>query len=294
MELIAKEVVEGFIAGLHRSPFHGFSAEFSEHRFYNPGESTKNIDWKLFARSDKLFVKQYEEETNLRCQVVIDNSSSMLFPYSKGNQFLINKLAFSVYSTAALIYILNRQRDAVGLTLFSEDIDYHIGASLMPVHIDMLYNYLNGIIQPEAYRLKRHTNTINVIHTIAESIAKRSFVVIFSDIAESAGLDNLFESLQHLRYNKHEVLLYHVTDHKMEKNFDFSSRPHRFVDLETGAVAKLLPQEIKRNYKSTQDAFYAELNTRCAMCDINMVEANIHDNFDKVLISFLLKRKKLL
>ncbi|MFV0346658.1 MAG: DUF58 domain-containing protein [Bacteroidales bacterium] len=294
MELIAKEVVEGFITGLHRSPFHGFSVEFAEHRFYNPGESTKNIDWKLFARSDKLFVKQYEEETNLRCQVVIDNSSSMLFPYSKGKQFLLNNLAFSVYSTAALIYLLNRQRDAVGLTLFSEDIDYHVKASLMPVHIDMLYNYLNNIIQPEAYALKRHTNTVSAIHTIAESINKRSLVVIFSDIAEGADLDSLFESLQHLRYNKHEVLLYHVTDHKLEKNFEFSNQPHKFVDLETGAVTRLSPQEIKKSYKSTQESFYTELNTRCAMYGIDMVQANIHDNFDEVLMSFLLKRKKLL
>jgi len=211
LEFISKEVVEGFITGLHRSPFHGFSVEFAEHRLYNTGESTKHLDWKLFARTDRLFVKQYEEETNLRCQIVIDTSSSMLFPYEKGKPSKINKLAFSVYSAAAIIYLLRKQRDAVGLSLFSNDIEFHSEARLSSVHIDLLYNKLASLLKQEQAQLLKKTNTVDALHMIAENIHKRSLVILFSDMIEQEKTDELFEALQHLKYNKHEVLLFHVT-----------------------------------------------------------------------------------
>ncbi|MEI8115548.1 MAG: DUF58 domain-containing protein, partial [Bacteroidia bacterium] len=205
LEFISKEVVEGFITGLHRSPFHGFSVEFAEHRLYNTGESTKHLDWKLFARTDRLFVKQYEEETNLRCQLVIDTSSSMLFPYEKGKPSKINKLAFSVYSAAAIIYLLRRQRDAVGLSLFSDEVDFHSQARLSSVHIDMLYSQLANLLNQEQALLNKKTKTIEALHMIAENIHKRSLVILFSDLIEQESTDELFEALQHLKYNKHEV-----------------------------------------------------------------------------------------
>ena len=151
LELLAKQAVEGFITGLHKSPFHGFSVEFAEHRFYNPGESTKHIDWKLYARSDKMFVKRYEEETNLRCQIVIDSSSSMRYPQDVNlDDQGMNKLKFSVESSAALVELLKRQRDAVGLSLFSDGLDLHTPARSSSAHHRMLV--------PQPRRASKHSS----------------------------------------------------------------------------------------------------------------------------------------
>ncbi len=291
--LIASEVVEGFITGLHRSPFHGFSVEFAEHRQYNQGESTKHIDWKLFARTDKLFVKQYEEETNLRCQLVIDTSSSMLFPYSKGKKHLQNKLAFSVYTAAALIYLLRKQRDAAGLTLFSDEIEFHTQPRLSSVNAELMYRKLTELIQPENTHLKKATNTAEVLHQIAENIHKRSLVIIFSDMIDNSETDELFSALQHLRYNKHEVLLFHVTDHKQEREFQFSNRPHKFIDLESGQVIKFNPQEVKNQYVDTVKEYFNNLKVRCGQYRIDLAEADINKDFSEVLLTYLVKRKKL-
>lgn len=291
--LIAQEVVEGFITGLHRSPFHGFSVEFAEHRQYNQGESTKHLDWKLFARTDKLFVKQYEEETNLRCQLVIDTSSSMLFPYFKGSRHLENKLAFSVYTAAALIYLLRRQRDAAGLTLFSNDIEFHTSPRLSSVNAEMMYGKLSELIQPGNAQLRKTTNTTAVLHQIAESIHKRSLVVIFSDMIDHQKTEELFSALQHLRYNKHEVLLFHVTDHRHEREFQFSNRPHKFIDLESGQVVKFNPWEVKSHYVSAVKSYFDDLKVKCGQYRIDLAEADINKDFREVLLVYLNKRKKL-
>lgn len=291
--LIAREVVEGFITGLHRSPFHGFSVEFAEHRLYNHGESTKHIDWKLFARTDKLFVKQYEEETNLRCQLVIDTSSSMLFPFFKGKKHLQNKLAFSVYSAAALIYLLRKQRDAAGLTLFSDEIEFHTTPRLSSVNAELMFGKLSELIQPENARLRKSTNTTNVLHQIAENIHKRSLVVIFSDMIDNEKTNELFSALQHLRYNKHEVILFNVNDHKHEYDFKFGNRPLRFIDLESGSSVKINPWEIKREYISGVKSYFDDLKVRCGQYQIDLAEADINRDFREVLLAYLVKRKKL-
>ena len=293
LELISREVVEGFITGLHRSPFHGFSVEFAEHRLYNTGESTKYIDWKLFARTDRLFVKQYEEETNLRCQIVIDTSSSMLFPYEKGKPSKINKLAFSVYSAAAIIYLLRKQRDAVGLSLFSNDIEFHSEARLSSVHIDLLYNQLASLLTPNETQLHKKTNTVDALHMIAENIHKRSLVILFTDMIDQENADELFEALQHLKYNKHEVLLFHVADHSQEHQFDFRNQPSRFVDLETGEHLKILPQDFKTNYQKAIKDYFEEMRVRCGQYHIDLAEADINEDFKHVLFTYLLKRKRL-
>jgi len=293
LEFISKEVVEGFITGLHRSPFHGFSVEFAEHRLYNTGESTKHLDWKLFARTDRLFVKQYEEETNLRCQLVIDTSSSMLFPYEKGKVSKINKLAFSVYSAAAIIYLLRKQRDAVGLSLFSDEIEFHSQARLSSVHVDLLYNQLGGLLRQEQAQLQKKTNTVEALHMIAENIHKRSLVILFSDLIEQENTDELFEALQHLKYNKHEVLLFHVTDHRQEKEFDFRNQPYRFVDLETGEHLRFSPHDLKKNYERAMSDYFEEMRVRCGQYHIDLAEADINEDFKHVLYTYLLKRKRL-
>jgi uncharacterized protein (DUF58 family) len=293
LEFISKEVVEGFITGLHRSPFHGFSVEFAEHRLYNTGESTKHLDWKLFARTDRLFVKQYEEETNLRCQLVIDTSPSMLFPFEKGKPSTVNKLAFAVYSAAAIIHLLRRQRDAVGLTLFSDAIEFHAQARLSSVHIDLLYNQLGALLRQEQNLANKKTNTIDALHMIAENIHKRSLVILFSDLIEHESTDELFEALQHLRYNKHEVLLFHVSDHRQERDFDFRNQPYKFVDLETGEHLKFSPHELKSNYQKATSELYEDLRVRCGQFHIDLAEADINEDFKHVLLTYLLKRKRL-
>lgn len=293
LELISREVVEGFITGLHRSPFHGFSVEFAEHRLYNTGESTKHLDWKLFARTDRLFVKQYEEETNLRCQLVVDTSSSMLFPFEKGKPSKANKLAFSVYTAAAIIYLLRRQRDAAGLSLFSDDIEFHSQARLSSVHIDLLYSQLGSLLRQEQAQLHKKTRAVDALHMIAENIHKRSLVVVFSDLIEQESTDELFEALQHLRYNKHEVLLFHVTDHRQEREFDFRNQPTRFVDLETGEHLRFSPNDLKKNYEKAMAESFEEMRVRCGQYQIDLAEADINQDFKHVLYTYLLKRKRL-
>ena len=226
LELLAKQVVEGFIIGLHKSPFHGFSVEFAEHRLYNQGESTKNIDWKVYARTDKMFVKRFEEETNLRCQIVIDGSSSMYFPeVSKNSTDYINKLRFSALSAAALMNLLKKQRDAFGLSIFDKSVNIHTRCKSSTSHYRLLLSYLDQLItHPER---NKTTSAAEALHQIAESIHKRSMVVIFSDMFEQTDeVDKLFAALQHLKHNKHEVVLFHTVDQSKEIDFDFENRPY--------------------------------------------------------------------
>ena len=296
IEFIAKQVVEGFITGLHRSPYHGFSVEFAEHRHYNTGESTKHIDWKLFARTEKLFVKKYEEETNLKAHIVIDNSSSMLFPYPEGK--LHNKLYFSIYCAAALIRILRSQRDAVGLSIFTDQIDFRTEAKLSEVHAQFLYGELSRLLETSSGAdkktlLNKKTNTSKVLHTLAESLPTRSLVILFTDMFEETKAEELFSALQHFKYNKHEVILFHVVDQRLEGNFDYPARPHKFVDMETGEVMKLNPGDLKNQYSQITNDFFKEIKLRCGQYKIDLAEADIRKDFKDVLLPFLIKRSKL-
>jgi len=296
IELIAKQVVEGFITGLHRSPYHGFSVEFAEHRHYNTGESTKHIDWKLYARTEKLFVKKYEEETNLKAHIVIDNSSSMLFPYPEGK--LHNKLYFSVYCAAALIRMLRSQRDAVGLSIFTDQIDLRTEAKLSEVHAQFLYGELTRLLENSTKGntktlLNKKTNTSQVLHNLAESLPSRSLIILFTDMFDESGPEELFSALQHFRYNKHEVILFHVVDQQLEGDFDYPARPHRFVDMETGEVMKLNPGDLKNHYTHITDEFFKEIKLRCGQYKIDLAEADIRKDFKEVLLPFLIKRSKL-
>jgi len=295
LEFLARQVVEGFIVGLHQSPFHGFSVEFAEHRLYNAGESIKNIDWKLYGRTDKLFVKRFEEETNLRCQLVIDNSSSMYYPVrEKPSIDQPNKITFSIYAAAALMNLMRRQRDAVGLNIFAEQIGFSSVAKSSSVHFKYLYSELEKMLQPIPVELKRKTAATAALHEIADNIHKRSLVVIFSDMFEATGnYSGLFSALQHLRHNKHEVVLFHVIDKKQEINFDFDNRPYKFIDLESGRQVKVNPLEVKTEYNRAVQAFANELKIKCGQYRIDFVEADINAGFEQVLLPYLLKREKL-
>ena len=296
LEFLARTVVEGFIVGLHKSPFHGFSVEFSEHRLYNPGEPTRHIDWKLYGRTDRMYVKRYEEETNLRCQVVIDNSSSMFFPLREITDIdHPNKITFSVYAAACLMNLLRRQRDALGLSLFNEKVELHTQAKSNSVHHKFLLAKLEEQLKPIAPEVRRTSQVTDALHYIAENIHKRSLVVLFSDMFDT-GTDNslLFDALQHLRYNKHEVILFHVVDALKELEFDYDNRPYRFVDMESGEEIKLNPAEVRESYAGAISKFHQELKLKCAQYKIDFVEADISKGFEQVLLPYLLKRERML
>ncbi len=296
LEFLARMVVEGFIVGLHKSPFHGFSVEFSEHRLYNPGEPTRHIDWKLYGRTDRMYVKRYEEETNLRCQVVIDNSSSMFFPLRETLDIdHPNKVTFSVYAAASIMQLLRRQRDALGLSIFSEKLELHTQAKSNSVHHKFLLGKLEELLTPIPPEERRISNVTESLHFIAENIHRRSLVVLFSDMFDS-GTDNaaLFDALQHLRYNKHEVILFHVVDKARELDFDYENRPYRFVDMESGAEIKLQPAEVRKSYSEAIGYFHQELKLKCAQYKIDFIEADINKGFEQVLLPYLLKRERMM
>ena len=295
LEFLARTVVEGFIVGLHKSPFHGFSVEFSEHRLYNPGEPTRHIDWKLYGRTDRMYVKRYEEETNLRCQIVIDTSSSMYFPVRDNIDVdHPNKITFSVYAAACIMQLLRRQRDALGISLFNEEVKLHTQAKSNSVHHKFLLGKLEELLTPILPEDQRNSKITDSLHFIAENIHKRSLVVLFSDMFDASSANaELFDALQHLKYNKHEVILFHVVDKAKEIDFDYDNRPYRFVDMETGAEIKLQPGEVREVYSQAIGSFYSELKLKCAQYKIDFIEADINKGFEQVLLPYLLKREKL-
>ena len=287
LELLATQVVEGFITGLHKSPFHGFSVEFAEHRIYNTGESTKHIDWKLYGRTDKLFVKRYEEETNLRCHLVIDTSGSMFYP-AEG----LNKMRFSVFAAASLMHLLRKQRDACGLSLFDEDLYYHSECKVSQTHVRMLYAKMEELLKLALNPTK--SNISQSLHRLAERLHRRSLVIIFSDMfGDASKNDELFAALQHLKYNKHEVVLFNVLDNKTEHEFDFANRPFLFVDSETGEQMKLFPAQVKQQYLAALNEHQQQLKLKCAQFKIEFIEANVGNDFSQVLLPFLVKRNKM-
>ena len=296
LEFLARQVVEGFIVGLHKSPFHGFSVEFAEHRLYNTGESIKHVDWKLFGRTDKLFVKRYEEETNLRCQLILDISSSMFFPVmEKISLSNPNKITFAVHAAAALIYLFKKQRDAFGMSLFSDSIELHTPCKSSSVHQKFLYNALEKLLTPLPVNAFRKTATTKSLHEISEKIHKRSLVIIFSDMLEnSSSPEELFSALQHLKHNKHEVILFHVVDKAKEIDFKFDNRPYKFIDLEKGDELKITPNEVKELYTKKITEYKNELKLRCGQYRIEFIEADINQGFEQILLPYLLKRVKLL
>lgn len=288
LELLAKQLVEGFITGLHKSPYHGFSVEFAEHRLYNEGQSTRHIDWKVFARTDRLYTKQYEEETNLRCVIALDCSSSMYYPKDSHQ-----KLKFSIYAASALAYLLNKQRDAVGLCLFSDKIDELTPIRSTPTHLDKLFTLLDKKLKSPG-EPNKSTRVADVLHEIAEKTHRRSLIILFSDMFEGGeNEEEIFKALQHLKHNKHEVILFHVTDHNTELEFKFDERPYEFVDLESGEKLTLNPYEIKDQYEKQLKDYHATLKMKCNQLKIDFISANIQDGYFEVLQAYMIKRSKM-
>lgn len=294
LEFLANQVVEGFIIGMHKSPFHGFSVEFAEHRIYNPGESTRNIDWKVFARTDRLFTKRFEEETNLRCQIVLDRSSSMFFPYQKqpDPQNPGNKFVFSALAASALMVLLRKQRDAFGLTLFDEEIRFHSAIKSSTSHYKMLLQQLESTYLENP--ISRPTRASETLHLLADKIHRRSLVILFSDMFEHMDQEEeLFQALRHLKHNKHEVILFHTVDKAREVDFDFPDRPYEFIDLETDERVKVQAGQVRDHYVRQMSAYVTHLRERCLQYRIQFVEADINQGYRQVLLPYLVKRQRM-
>jgi uncharacterized protein (DUF58 family) len=242
----------------------------------------------VYARTDRLFSKRYEEETNLRCLIAIDVSPSMFYPVETHS-----KIRFSVYAASALSYLLNRQRDAVGICLFSDAIKTITAVKSTPTHLQKMFGLL-GTVVDEKPPETGSTRVAQVLHEVAESIHKRSLVVIFSDMFDSSEkTDDLFKALQHLKHNKHEVIVFHVMDYATELLFEFEDRPMEFVDLETNEKIKLNPGDIKERYRLEADRFHKSLKMRCNQYKIDFVEADVESDFNSILQTYLIKRAKM-
>ncbi len=287
IDFLAKKLVEGFITGLHKSPYHGFSVEFAEHRTYNTGESTRYIDWKVYAKTDKLFTKTFEEETNLRCHILVDVSNSMWYP-KEG----ISKLYFGVYSAAALTWLLYKQRDAVSITTFSDHIKEQTATKSTSTHIQKLFGILDNALhtKPDV----DSTNLTEVIHELSNSIHKRSLVVLFSDMINTDVNDKDFtEALMHLKHNKHEIIVFYIKDKKTEEEFEFKEIPHLFIDLESGEKVKLRPSEIREQYIASTKERTEKLKILCGELRIDLIEVDTAEDINEVLNTFLIKRAKM-
>jgi uncharacterized protein (DUF58 family) len=290
LELLANQVVEGFISGMHKSPFHGFSAEFAEHKVYNSGESTKHIDWKLFAKTDRLYTKRYEEETNLRCHLIIDNSSSMHYPKLKDNQlFYENKIGFSVLAAAVLMNLLKKQRDAVGLSVYSNEYEFYAPEKGSDRHHRMILNKLESLL--EFQKQTKTTDTVAFLHQIAEKIHRRSMIVLFTDMFQSGNEEALFTALQHLKHNKHKVVLFHVIDQKTELNFDFDTTPRKFIDLESGDEITIFADSVKEVYESQVSIYFKKIALTCAQNKIKYVPVSAGADFEKILTTYLVEKQ---
>ena len=291
LELLANQIVEGFISGMHKSPFHGFSAEFAEHKVYNTGESTKHIDWKLFAKTDRLYTKRFEEETNLRCHLIIDNSSSMHYPKLKDNQlFYENKIGFSVLASAVLMNLLKKQRDAVGLSIYSDTYEYYAPEKGSDRHHRMLLNQLESILQSP--KESKSTDTITFLHQIAEKMHRRSMIVLFTDMFQGEDDDRLFKALQHLKHNKHKVVLFHVIDKKTEFSFNFDNTPRKFIDLETGEQVNLFAENVKNDYEKLVESYFEKVANTCSQYKIKYVPVSVDEKFEKILTIYLTEKQK--
>jgi uncharacterized protein (DUF58 family) len=291
LELLANQVVEGFISGMHKSPFHGFSAEFAEHKTYNVGESTKHIDWKLFAKTDRLYTKRFEEETNLRCHIIIDNSSSMHYPKLKDNQpFYKSKIGFAVLASAVLMNLLKKQRDAIGLSVFSDTYEYYAPEKGSDRHHRMILNTLENLL--EKPKVSKSTDTITFLHQIAEKMNRRSMVILFTDMFQSANEEELFNALQHLKHNKHKVVLFHVIDNKTELNLDYDSSPRKFIDLESGDEVTIFADNVKQEYEKGVNAYFKKLALTCSQNKIKYIPVGVSDSFEKILTTYLVEKQK--
>jgi uncharacterized protein (DUF58 family) len=290
LELKARQIVEGFISGLHKSPYYGFSVEFAEHRPYNPGDELKHIDWKVYAKTERFYVKQYEEETNLRAYVLLDTSSSMLYHYHSD----WTKLRYAIHYAASLMHLMNRQRDATGFIPFDSEIRQFIPAKSSYSHLRMIFTEMEKMLEEESAEAQRKTATADVIHEVAERLNHRSLVIILSDLFENVREhDELLSSLKHLRHRNHEVLLFNVLEEQSERELDLPDRKFRLQDMETGEQMEVIPSQVREDYKRKVAEYTHQFKMACSEADIDYEQLDTQGDFDRSLLAYLNKRKRL-
>lgn len=292
LNILANQIVEGFMSGIHKSPFHGYSAEFDEHRLYNNGDSTKFVDWKLYAKTDKLYIKKYEDETNLRCHFILDCSTSMHYP--KVNSFNTEKMSKYTFSSIAILSVINillKQNDAFGLSLFSDDIDFNVKEKSSFNQLKIITGQLEKYFNEKD--VSKQTNAQKSLLYITENLKRRSLVFVFSDMFQNdSRSEAVIEALRSLKYNKHQVILFHTTDYAKEMDFDFNEIPKRFIDVETQQKIDLYPDLVKEEYKKLAESFRSELINNCRQYKIKYVNADINKGFEKILLTYLLEKQK--
>lgn len=288
-ELRARQVVEGFVTGMHRSPFHGFSVEFAEHRAYNPGDDLRHVDWKVYGRKDRLFVKQYEEETNLRHYVVLDTSASMRHTGAAG----VSKLHAGATLAGALHVLMARQRDATGLMAFDGTIHTAVRPGTTRGHVRGLLATLDRIAH--APPAGERSNVADALHEVAERIPRRALVVVISDLFDSGEEtpDAVLAALRHLRHRGHEVVVFHLTDHATEGRFDVGDLPVRVRDLETGEERTLQPAQVRAAYREAAGAFTAAFTRACRAAGVDYEPVDTARPYADALRAYLAKRKRL-
>ena len=290
MEMRARLIVEGFMTGLHKSPYHGFSVEFAQHRPYNPGDELRHVDWKVFAKTDRHYVKQYEEETNLRHYVVLDASPSMRYRHESA----LTKLEYGAYLAAALHFLMLRQRDATGLIAFDEHVHTLLTPRSTPSYLRQLLARLEQLAGTPAPSETRRTSAAAVLSEVAERIARRSLVVLITDLFENvAEHDALLKALRHLRHRGHEVLVFHVLESETERHFRFPDVPMLFRDMETGEELSLQPAQLRENYAEAVRLFSERFRRRCLEHNIDFVELDTAEPYDTALLAYLNKRRRL-
>jgi len=292
LELSARKIVEGTISGLHKSPFHGFSTEFLERRPYNNGESTRFLDWKYFAKTDKKYIKKYEEETNLRCHIVLDVSSSMYYPHPISEDLEKSKIGYATLLSASLMQIMNKQRDAVGLSMFSDELEFYSKEKTSRSH----FKTLLGVLEDNLTKTRKldKTKFYDNLHLLAERFHKRSLIVVISDFVDSdKNIDELFEALKHLSFRKHEILLFHIVDQQTEIDLDFENNYHKFLDLESGEQIVLENLDLREKYKELTLKHPKVLKFKALQYKMDYKLLDIGTGFKDAIISYLTQRKKI-
>jgi uncharacterized protein (DUF58 family) len=281
LELIAKFIVEGFLVGLHKSPYHGFSVEFSEHRQYMPGDNIRDIDWKVYGRTNRFYIKQYEEETNLKAYLILDISGSMGYASNK-----ISKIQYATYLAAALSYLLIKQRDAVGLATFSDKIHRFLPPKSTSGYLQFILRELNEI------KLERQTTNVSeTLHELAEKIKRRGLIILLTEFLYEEP-EKILQGLKHFRHYDHEILVFNILD-PQDKLFDFK-QDVTFVDMETGEKVKTQPFFLRERYRQRIDEFYDTLQKECRNFQIDFQNLLTDEPFDRALIRYMLKRKKMM
>jgi len=280
MDLVARCAVEGFFSGLHPSPFHGFSVEYSDHREYHPGDELKFVDWKLYGRSDKLYIKQFQQETNTVAYILLDSSKSMSF----SGEGPVSKIAYGSFLAAALSYLMLKQGDSTGLVLFAEGVTSQIPPKSQRTHLNTI------LVELQHNRPSGRTNLAGVLHTIAETTKRRGLVILISDLLDDEG--DILKGLAHLKFLKHDVIVFHTMDHQ-ELNLDYEGLI-QFEDLESKAKIRTFPRSLREKYRQRVAEFVSDIERSTRKNDVDYHLVDTSKPLDRALMAYLAKRRRMM